>query len=260
MFDNPRDEEYQFSEEGAFEETSSVDDSHLQEPASDNVGTSKEKPSLFSNVVDKDKMTAIAQNKRVLIVAGIIAAILIVYYIISPSSSPADDELQAAPVAEAQQNQEAEAIAPAPIIQQEQIAAVPQVAQQTEPAAVQSSAEIDKINNSISDIKYQLNNLARLSQDIGASVVKLSNEVRVVKSQQQRMIAAQTAKKKLMTEKTTFKVRAIMPGMAWLVSSTGKEIVVKIGDGIRNYGWVKYIQPERGIVTMSSGAMFEYGS
>ena len=55
-----------------------------------------------------------------------------------------------------------------------------------------------------------------------------------------------------------FDLRAIVPGRAWVEDDLGRSRTVKIGDKLPQYGFVKAIDSERGVVLTTSGKVITF--
>lgn len=210
------------------------------------------------------------KNKRVLVISGLILAIIIVYYIITPGEqqqvqqAEQQQQMEQQQTQEQGQQQEQQAQVPQqPIAPTEQQAAEDQSVEQIQKAQDKHAKKIKALSNQVNNLQRTLNRLTKFTSEIQASIDQMTKRLDTLHQQQRSWISAQKAKQKAAKqkaeEKIYYHVRAIQPGIAWLKATDGKEIIVRKGDRIKNYGRVKMIDPIKGIVATSTGAVFEYG-
>lgn len=100
---------------------------------------------------------------------------------------------------------------------------------------------------------------------LNQSVKELSKAVQSLNSDMQKIIA-NTNKPKIVKKikknvppSVMYRVKAIVPGMAWLESSNNKTIAVRVGQELSGYGTIRLISPNDGMVITSSGYVIQYG-
>jgi len=255
---NKQGEEYHYEEETPLEEN--------QFEESTESAKSTKRNSVFDNVFD------ILNNRRVLVAIGLVVAIIIVAYIISPEDqqygqqnitqqdqqTQQTQQTQQAQNAQQQQNQQQQPTQNQMTINQQQL-------QQLQDNQSKHAKNLSQVHQQLKAVNNKLNKMNNFSQQLTQSINRLSNKIDQLNQNQQQVVShfqkqqkQQKQAKKQAKPKKTYHVRAIQPGMAWLQSSDGQSIVVKKGETIHNYGRVKMISPQKGVVATTSGAVFEY--
>jgi len=103
------------------------------------------------------------------------------------------------------------------------------------------------INTKLSDLSTQINNLT--SQVNKPPVVEIKKPIRIKKRPPRRY-------KPYISY--SYQLEAAIPGRAWIMRSDGTNLTVSLGDKIPGYGSVVGIDPNDGVVQMSSGANIKY--
>ena len=122
-------------------------------------------------------------------------------------------------------------------------------------------ADVLSIQTQISNLDNNVNNLANrmmeLNQQLEAVTSHLSEQERSLEKFLHPVVVKHHVKKHKVIHKPKVKyyVEAIMPGRAWLMSSTGTTITVRKGSPIPGYGIVKLIDDRQGRVRTSTGAV-----
>lgn len=117
----------------------------------------------------------------------------------------------------------------------------------------QLKAQVEQLQNSLDSSNSENTQLSYSLQTLTNQVKSLSAEVK--KSQQHH-------KKKVVKKPAPeihYNLIAVVPGRAWIESSTGSSITVRVGDKVKDYGTVRAVNTSRGMVLTSSGKVIEYG-
>lgn len=105
-----------------------------------------------------------------------------------------------------------------------------------------------KIQQDMTMVTQQIEQLSTAMQQVIAEIEKIKSPP--AKSQPKKSMAAPIA----------YHVRAIVPGRVWLESANGRSVTLRVGDKLDDYGVVRVISPQNGMVIMSNGAIIQYGS
>jgi intracellular multiplication protein IcmG len=120
------------------------------------------------------------------------------------------------------------------------------------------SQQVTGLQSNLEQISGQLtllnNKLSQQAEHVSKSHVSAKKE-RAVPAEEDRVQQHRRAYSRL-----SYFVEAVIPGRAWLQSSTGRTITVTTGDEIYGYGRITAINPYNGEVKTSSGKNFNYGS
>lgn len=200
-----------------------------------------------------------ALPRRVLLLLGFIAAIIIVYLILSYANSQRNTDLSqpTAPVASIPPTTQSVAV-------QQPIQAQPiTVDNPTTDATVQRLTLQNQANQQtiagmqaqIQQLQSQLNDLTNSIATIGNQIQVLANEIRAIGLD--RTVGGRSTS---LSQGIVYHVKAMVPGRAWLEAPNGRATTVTIGDRLPGYGIIQMININQGIVTTSSGAVIEHGS
>lgn len=131
-----------------------------------------------------------------------------------------------------------------------------------------SVLEKDENNNEISigQLKRQLEDVR--NQLIQASVqqMQLSRAMNTLMGKMQKLVRTTKGGHQITSVKKTvpepplfFHLKAVVPGRAWIINNHGVSQSVSVGDSVPQYGIVKVVDADRGMVLMSSGKVITYG-
>lgn len=137
-------------------------------------------------------------------------------------------------------------------------------------AALQSGATQN--SSQITNIENQINTLTSTVNSIQSNVAAVTTQLQAIASslqQQQAQLASLLVKAKPPTPTVakpkyqavapaSYSIQAMVPGRAWLIGADGGTITVAVGDYLVGYGKVVAINPLRGTVSTSNGAIIKY--
>ncbi len=133
---------------------------------------------------------------------------------------------------------------------------------------VSNQDTLSQVKQTISSLNSKLNATQTANEQLAQSVTMLTSQLRLLTRDVQKntQLLASTTKKPVKKgapihrpKPITYDVKAIVPGRAWIVASTGNSYSVTVGDSIDQYGTVKAIDPDTGRVYTSSGKVIAYG-
>lgn len=127
---------------------------------------------------------------------------------------------------------------------------------QIEQGLRQTTQNTNNLNKGVQALQQQIATLSQSVQQLSNQVNQLSIEAQ--KKPAPRETKAVTASREAKPVKRVdgnpkYTVYAIIPGRAWLRSTSGKTLTVSEGDQVDEYGKVLKIDPSNGIVVTSSG-------
>lgn len=219
-----KDPEYHFSEEEYVSET-----------------VSKTRSGLMSKLL----------SRKVLVPVLLIAAVFVVYQFVGKPRQPRKE-------IKASEQQTLQSVAPtttvsAPVIQPT--------------LGVQTSDQLSAVTQQIAQNQQQIQQLQLSLQQLQSSMVQLSNQIASLNANVSNMTQVSKTpqvvrpityvRKKPAPRPLTYRVRAIVPGLAWL-QSNGKVITVRQGDFLPGYGRIQRISAREGKVWTSWGTVFSY--
>lgn len=254
MINNDSNDEYKLNEEEGYDE-------HLE----GNVDYQEESPTQTTPSGNAPFIKKTRLN-RLLIPIGIIVAIFVVYNILNwYSTRKSETEAKQQEVAAIEKK-------PAPVEQIQTAAPViaqPQIQQQ--PSATQE--ELNNVAKSYENVKEQLldlnqklianqeavSDLSKKMDQLAGAVVTIQDELTKAQEEAEKQKNLKKAKPKAVKPPPVYHVRAIVPGRAWLETSTGKTVTVRVGNRLEGYGIIEAISPKQGMVVTSSGTIIQYG-
>ncbi|WP_010597189.1 hypothetical protein [Rickettsiella massiliensis] len=131
--------------------------------------------------------------------------------------------------------------------------------------------EVKKLTQGQVALQSTLNSLTTQLSDIQSSLSNLHNQLAQMGDEMQTLQARQAlllkkatpppVKEKIIKKevpKPIYYVRAIIPGRVWLTTPSGTTLTLGLGDSLAGYGSIESINPEQGLITLSSGATIGY--
>ncbi len=120
--------------------------------------------------------------------------------------------------------------------------------------------ELTTVTNQLSDMQATATMVNRQLGTLNDAVQNLSNQIAQMQAAAQ---AVEAAKHKVIVARRyapqpIYFVRAMIPGRAWLMTKSGETLTVSLGDTVPGYGVIQVIDPNRGIIVLSSGAIIGY--
>ena len=103
------------------------------------------------------------------------------------------------------------------------------------------NTEKSKMNNRIEDLESEVDSLV-------AALDETKSQLAALEKKMTEKDMPKKAKKEI-----TYIIRAVVEGRAWLDSSTGSNVTVKVGDQLKHYGFITKIDAVNSIVYTSSG-------
>ncbi|MGB6977241.1 MAG: hypothetical protein WBE18_07305 [Gammaproteobacteria bacterium] len=204
----------------------------------------------------RSRLKAILLNRRVLILVGVVVAVFIIYQYLSRESHVLPEvalEKQAQQKSVENQHAMVSVENPVPNIAtpsteglQTQVENLAQIAQQNQ-------AQIQQLQANFQQTQSLLTQVGRHIEDLGGQVQNLDQRLATVS------ISRETKKSRAVAPRPVYTVRAIIPGRAWLETSRGRTLSVKVGDEIPRYGQVQIIDAAQGVVITSLGDTLQFG-
>lgn len=127
----------------------------------------------------------------------------------------------------------------------------------------QLSARLDEQQNTVKRLDFMLGQLQAQATANNAILTKLSTQW---DEQQAKQKALEEAKKKALAKKAakaskpkiTYVVKAMVPGRAWLQSSDGEALTVRVGDNLPDAGTITVLDVDQGMIATSAGTTIQY--
>lgn len=198
--------------------------------------------------------------KRNIIILSIAAIFVVVAYNLLFSSSSSNNTIvnEMKPVA--------------PIVSNTEVV-VPETPQITTPAvdmditskAMENNSEIlFETTEKLSRLGVMLESIEDTLKDLDSRIIDL--QANQTKLQQKVAHASEVKNSTAMVKKAkpilpigeNYQVLAVIHGRAWIKERSGSTLTVKLGDSLPGYGRVKLIEPEQGVVVMSTGDVIKF--
>lgn len=112
---------------------------------------------------------------------------------------------------------------------------------------------ISQLEGQVQSLQDKVTSLNKMQQQLTAALINVSDEVRQMRAELKPK--GHHAAKPV---KITYRLRAIVPGRAWVMSSQGHPMTVSVGDQLAQYGRVTKILPDSGEVLTSDGKVITY--
>lgn len=239
--------------------------------------------SLFQNFmkIGEPIWSMIKQNlilRMALLGLGVFILILIVYRCsVDPLAVKTTEKISPIPAARPKVTQMV-----APVVQPK-VQTVTKVEDSTKTAALNQTVVQEKLNDleknqaslqtQVSDLSSQLasmnssvttmmSNFKMLNDQLAQLAVTLQNQAKaapVVTPRKTHPQARWDGHAAASQRAVQYRLQAVIPGRAWLISSAGDTLTVREGTRIARYGVVRYIDAKRGRVLTSSGQMIQFG-
>lgn len=130
------------------------------------------------------------------------------------------------------------------------------------------NADVLLMHQQLRDVTQSVSDMTASINDIKQSMLTMSEKMEQQSERMIRLQATQHAKKRatssaartkaVKTKRTRYVIQAIIPGRAWLMSSTGETLTVSRGSSVPGYGDVRLINPKLGRVFTSSGRVIQF--
>lgn len=196
-------------------------------------------------------------KKKVIMAAGGAMVIVILYSFFSSSGTTNKKPEQQA----LKQPNQLSSSLPKPISQAPVVVEPPkpmpvQQPQQAATAVPETLEQLDKLSSALSSIEAVIRDLDVRLIDLQANQVKLQKQL---DSKKQAVMKKSAAKAKALPPVgESYKVLGVIYGRAWLKTPKGSTLTVRPGDNLPGYGSVKIIEPEQGVVIMSTGDVIRF--
>jgi cell division protein FtsB len=235
----PQDDEYQFPQD---EYISSGEAKPEPEVSAEVPVESEMDASRTSKITHFLRKFPPIKNKRIVVVIVVVIALFFIFHFLNPSK-----KIQ--PVAQVQPV----AVAPEPVVQQSN----------NDMGSLDSlRAHSSRAESQIHDLQAQLSNMQNSLSQMQTSNQTLQKSVADLTAQMQGMssqLEAALSRVRSRGSSVAYHLRAVQPDRAWITSNTGQTVSVTLGDYVKQYGRVKSIDSQRGIIVTTSGRKIEYG-
>jgi intracellular multiplication protein IcmG len=124
------------------------------------------------------------------------------------------------------------------------------------------NSQVNTMGTEVSDVSSKI---TALSASVAALSEKLDSQTKEIERLMMLNAKRQIAKHHVVSRhgsanpSDSYSIQALIPGRAWLISSSGSSMTVREGSIIPGYGAVKLIDVERGRVLTSSGRVIKFG-
>jgi intracellular multiplication protein IcmG len=217
--------------------------------------------------------TGMGKEKAVIVkalaVAGVVAFLMLSYVYILPRFTAKKPE-QTAEIPKIEPIQKAEAPKPAPIqtspppppvvsssqkILEDKIQTIELNQQNVRNEVSNVGNQVSGMTSSISELNTQISKLNQLIETLSAKVTEQAETIEALKPKPKKVVRPNT---RAHYKPTIFYLQAIIPGRAWLISTTGATLTVREGSSVPGYGTIKLIDAQQGRVLTNSGKVIQF--
>ncbi len=202
--------------------------------------------------------------KRIVAILVIVAVVFVLVHFLKPKNitpkpdSVASVEQNVAIPAGATQVQTTVAVTPAPMPSSMDVAVSP------------SSDDMKKLTEQSQKNAADIQQLATSMENLQANVLQLAEFVKSLKAEPKKKAYAHSAHENVgrMHKRKSIKLgtsevyylKAVVPRRAWLQTTQGDTLTVQVGDRLKGYGTVEFIDPSEGTVTTSSHKIIHFSA
>jgi intracellular multiplication protein IcmG len=125
----------------------------------------------------------------------------------------------------------------------------------------QAQQAFEGLNRTLRSIEVAIKDLDSRIIDLQANQSKIQKQFDARKKAEESKLKEKSGKNKKHQRipiSQQYEVIGVIHGRAWLKASRGSTLTVRSGDKISGYGSVKMIEPEQGVVIMSSGEVIKF--
>ncbi len=188
----------------------------------------------------------IFKNKRIVAIVVAIVLVLVVFKFMQPSRQVITKTQTAAVVQKPTSQSNPQVMG--------QLNGLQQSAQSSQQEIRQLKSQVSALSGSLTQANA---NQVRMTQ----AVSMLAGQVKQLSTDLQKIRTKPVSKKKgPVGPRLVYVVKAVVPGRAWIINNVGGTSTVTIGDHVKQYGTVRSINPDTGVITTSSGKLIKYGS
>jgi len=185
------------------------------------------------------------RNKRILLVIALVILLIVVFRIVNTEKAPALKPVQTQPVAEE---------APPPSNDNDMLGSLNSLRAHTS----RTESQIKDLQGQVADMQSSLNQSQEANQALQKSVADLTSQMQGLSTELNN--ALEKLKPAAKTPRIVFHLRAVIPDRAWIIANTGETESVTVGDHIKQYGTVRSIDAQSGLIETSSGRKIGYGT
>lgn len=247
---NKKDKEYQFPEDefihpdevenAEYEEAKSSTDAGVADTAASRTSASYATAPSFA-----DRVAALKNKKAVIIIIAVVLVLIIFHFMRGDRTTPTQTVTQQ-PVQQTSDDSQYAS----------QIADLKQSTQNNQDAISSLQTQVQSLQATVSQMNTQQSQLSQAISALATQVGQLSDQVQVLtkpKPVYRPKIQPPQAKP------IVYKLKAVLPGRAWLVGSDDSSISVTVGSKLQQYGTIEAINVEKGQVLTSGGKVISYG-
>lgn len=227
----------------------------------DFVGTSEQnqdqEPLMSSR---PNRFAGLLRHKKMLIGLGLIIAVIVVYEISSIGSTDqsSDREVQRTTTQTTQQtrptSQTNNQLASLASQNQNLSSTISTLQKQSQT----NKSDLSKLEGAMSQLVQNQRQLNNQMQNLTAGLQRLSLEIEKIGTKPVKKTKREV--RRYTPPSPVYYLKAVLPGRAWLQSKKGQTMTVTLGDKVRGYGTVTWINAQLGQVRTSSGKIIRYGA
>lgn len=237
MADDPKkiasDDEYQFPQD-EYAASSHAD----QSKASDDSAASAAPTNPLSAILNRLSQM---KHKRILIAAVIVIFLIIFVRLLEPGkkTSPTPSVAEQAPSVVVEKTDDSAMIGSLDALKAH---------------TSQTQTQLNDLRSQVTSLQNAVNTSQAQNQQLQTTVTKLEDQIKEISEQLNALMIRPVSGKRIV-----YHLRAILPDRAWIISDQGNALTVTVGDRVEQYGTIKAIDAQHGILETSSGRKIQYG-
>jgi hypothetical protein len=117
------------------------------------------------------------------------------------------------------------------------------------------------LQSGLKSLGLQIGDIQTALLNLSTQLAQANDEIQALHVAQEKIMQKQSKTPTAgngKSPKPIYYVRAIIPGRVWLTTPEGSTLTLGLGDQLAGYGHIDSINPDQGIVTLSSGAIIGY--
>ena len=263
------DQEYQLPDNDEFlgDAVSDNSDEIFEESDSDDIDRESESGSKLEDVLLKVKSHCLEladrfpllKSKKVIIIVGSIASLMIVVHFITPSPKPANT----ASMQKSNVSQQAQVQSPAPTttVTQSRLNDLSAKQDSSERSVSQLTSKVDQLSSSLSSVEQSQRMTNQSIRELTQQMKQLSVQMNKLEKEQAALAKPKEESAVPSAKPVTYHIKAVESGRAWILGSNGVSKSVIVGDTInKRYGTVLGIDADQGLVYTSSKMTISFGA
>ncbi len=122
--------------------------------------------------------------------------------------------------------------------------------------------DVLSMHEKVSSMSSQVDLVRGQLMDLNKKILELTQQMHEETYRMEKILKEERAKKAAMKKKAAppvvYYIQAVIPGRAWLITTTGTPKTVRVGTSVPGYGVVQHIDAKQGVILTSSGRAIRF--